>query len=146
MSGVGGGKVSPDNRGSYRAWLGEKGDNWKKPSHMAWGALGGLFVVVFARKIQMVPVMRRPWEHVIGICVGAFLNRRYHKFGSELEVELSNMMASSAISADWRFRRVFRGDIVGGWLHNDEMLTERKDRWDGKLIQYDWLKKKLEQQ
>jgi hypothetical protein len=52
----------------------------------AWsGALFGLAVQLMSNALQKLPLMRRPWEHVLFAAGGAFVG---HKLG-DLEVELT---------------------------------------------------------
>jgi hypothetical protein len=72
----------------------------------AWsGALFGLALQVMSNALQKLPLMRRPWEHVLFAAGGAYLGHHVGRWEADVGARVEAHRAE-------RFRSKSRGDVV----------------------------------
>uniref|UniRef100_A0A7R9SVC2 Uncharacterized protein n=1 Tax=Polyblepharides amylifera TaxID=1486889 RepID=A0A7R9SVC2_9CHLO len=57
------------------------------------GMIGGLFVSVFSNGIRKVPLMRHPWEHLLGMGVGYYVFDELNKYEERLKLDVESLVA-----------------------------------------------------
>lgn len=68
------------------------------PSAATWGALLGFGINVYANGLRKVPLMRRPWEHVIATAAGAAFGVWYADLEHSLDVKLQGTLHRSLLT------------------------------------------------
>uniref|UniRef100_A0A803NA25 Uncharacterized protein n=1 Tax=Chenopodium quinoa TaxID=63459 RepID=A0A803NA25_CHEQI len=75
---------------------------------MAWsataiGALLGLGTQMYSNALRKLPYMRHPWEHVLGMGLGAVFVNQLVKWDAKLQVDLDKMLEKSKAANERRY-------------------------------------------
>ena len=71
-------------------------------SGAAVGSLLGLGVQLYANAVRKLPLMRNPWEHVIGIGLGGYAGKWLVEFEERTALELDEILQRRAEARLWR--------------------------------------------
>ncbi|KAG6639539.1 uncharacterized protein LOC122278050 isoform X1 [Carya illinoinensis] len=75
---------------------------------MAWsatmiGALLGLGTQMYSNALRKLPYMRHPWEHVVGMGLGAVFVNQLVKWDAQLQEDLDKMLAKAKAANERRY-------------------------------------------
>ncbi|KAB1221590.1 hypothetical protein CJ030_MR2G027097 [Morella rubra] len=79
---------------------------------MAWsatmvGALFGLGTQMYSNALRKLPYMRHPWEHVLGMGLGAVFVNQLVKWDAQLQVDLDKMLDKAKAANERRYFGTF---------------------------------------
>ncbi|OWM75155.1 hypothetical protein CDL15_Pgr012641 [Punica granatum] len=79
---------------------------------MAWsatmiGALLGLGTQMYSNALRKLPYMRHPWEHVIGMGLGAVFVNQLVKWDAQLKEDLDKMLEKAKAANERRYFGTF---------------------------------------
>ena len=57
------------------------------------GASSGLFISFFSNSVRKLPLMRRPWEHVILVGIMGYLGHKYPQIEADTRERVNRMRA-----------------------------------------------------
>ncbi|KAK6931975.1 hypothetical protein RJ641_001599 [Dillenia turbinata] len=78
------------------------------------GALLGLGTQMYSNALRKLPYMRHPWEHVLGMGLGAVFVNQLVKWDAKLQEDLDKMIDKAKAANE---RRYF------GWLEDSEVTA-----------------------
>uniref|UniRef100_A0A803N5X2 Uncharacterized protein n=1 Tax=Chenopodium quinoa TaxID=63459 RepID=A0A803N5X2_CHEQI len=86
---------------------------------MAWsataiGALLGLGTQMYSNALRKLPYMRHPWEHVLGMGLGAVFVNQLVKWDAKLQVDLDKMLEKSKAANERRYIEKNGGTVGDG--------------------------------
>ncbi|KAL9272741.1 hypothetical protein AKJ16_DCAP12755 [Drosera capensis] len=67
------------------------------------GALLGLGTQMYSNALRKLPYMRHPWEHVIGMGLGAVFVNQLVKWDEKLKVDLDKMLEKAKAANERRY-------------------------------------------
>ncbi|XP_042942321.1 uncharacterized protein LOC122276562 isoform X1 [Carya illinoinensis] len=75
---------------------------------MAWsatmiGALLGLGTQMYSNALRKLPYMRHPWEHVVGMGLGAVFVNQLVKWDAQLQEDLDKMLDKAKAANERRY-------------------------------------------
>ncbi|KAA3461012.1 Excitatory amino acid transporter 1 [Gossypium arboreum] len=71
------------------------------------GALLGLGTQMYSNALRKLPYMRHPWEHLLGMGLGAVFVNQLVNWDAQLQRDLDNMLEKAKAANE---RRYFDGD------------------------------------
>ncbi|KAM7524755.1 hypothetical protein LguiA_014657 [Lonicera macranthoides] len=67
------------------------------------GALLGLGTQMYSNALRKLPYMRHPWEHVLGMGLGAVFVNQLVKWDAKLQVDLDRMLDKAKAANERRY-------------------------------------------
>ncbi|KAL9264291.1 hypothetical protein AKJ16_DCAP07604 [Drosera capensis] len=67
------------------------------------GALLGLGTQMYSNALRKLPYMRHPWEHVIGMGLGAVFVNQLVKWDEKLKVDLDKLLEKAKAANERRY-------------------------------------------
>ncbi|GJT51433.1 hypothetical protein Tco_0977590 [Tanacetum coccineum] len=67
------------------------------------GALLGLGTQMYSNALRKLPYMRHPWEHVLGMGLGAVFANQLVKWDAKLQVDLDIMLEKAKAANERRY-------------------------------------------
>ncbi|KAG9456239.1 hypothetical protein H6P81_000747 [Aristolochia fimbriata] len=67
------------------------------------GALLGLGTQMYSNALRKLPLMRHPWEHVLGMGLGVIFAKQLVKWDEQLQVDLDKMLAKAKAANEQRY-------------------------------------------
>ena len=67
------------------------------------GCLLGLGTQMYSNALRKLPYMRHPWEHVLGMGIGAVFVNQLVKWDDKLKEDLDKMLAKSKAANESRY-------------------------------------------
>ncbi|XP_050105360.1 uncharacterized protein LOC126585011 [Malus sylvestris] len=67
------------------------------------GALLGLGTQMYSNALRKLPYMRHPWEHVLGMGLGAVFVNQLVKWDEQLKVDLDKMLDKAKAANERRY-------------------------------------------
>ncbi|XP_019462496.1 PREDICTED: uncharacterized protein LOC109361485 [Lupinus angustifolius] len=72
-------------------------------SATALGALLGLSTQMYSNALRKLPYMRHPWEHVVGMGLGAIFVNQLLKWEAQVEKDLDKMLEKAKAANERRY-------------------------------------------
>ncbi|XP_019462939.1 PREDICTED: uncharacterized protein LOC109361862 [Lupinus angustifolius] len=67
------------------------------------GAVWGLVIQIWSNRLRKLPPMRHPWEHVVGMGLGAIFANQYMKWSEQVEKDLEIMLQKAKTANENRY-------------------------------------------
>ncbi|KAF6136591.1 hypothetical protein GIB67_016047 [Kingdonia uniflora] len=67
------------------------------------GVLLGLGTQMYSNGLRKLPLMRHPWEHVIGMGLGAIFTNQLVKWDAQLQVDLNKILDKAKVANERRY-------------------------------------------
>ncbi|KAI3798404.1 hypothetical protein L1987_33679 [Smallanthus sonchifolius] len=103
------------------------------------GALLGLGTQLYSNALRKLPYMRHPWEHVIGMGLGAVFANQLVKWDAKLQEDLDKMLDKAKAANERRYfglRKMALGNASGWWprilRNHTQVCEEHRDGMAGK--------------
>ncbi|CAN6453790.1 unnamed protein product [Victoria cruziana] len=79
------------------------------------GALLGLGTQMYSNALRKLPYMRHPWEHLLGMGLGAVFANQLVKWDAQLQEDLDKMLEKAKAANESRYFG-FGHDVIITWL------------------------------
>ncbi|CAB79015.1 putative protein [Arabidopsis thaliana] len=90
------------------------------------GALLGLGTQMYSNALRKLPYMRHPWEHVVGMGLGAVFANQLVKWDVKLKEDLDVMLAKARAANERRYFGIYYPLLVFGLSASQILLFFRK--------------------
>ncbi|CAL0324810.1 unnamed protein product [Lupinus luteus] len=67
------------------------------------GVIWGFVIQVWSNRLRKLPAMRHPWEHVLGMGLGAIFTNQYMKWSEQVEKDLEKMLQKAKAANENRY-------------------------------------------
>ncbi|KAF1876399.1 hypothetical protein Lal_00029747 [Lupinus albus] len=67
------------------------------------GAIWGVVIQIWSNRLRKLPPMRHPWEHVVGMGLGAIFANQYMKWGEQVDKDLEKMLQKAKAANENRY-------------------------------------------
>ncbi|XP_068653419.1 uncharacterized protein [Aristolochia californica] len=67
------------------------------------GAPLGLGTQMYSNALRKLPLTRHPWEHLLGMGLGAIFTNQLVKWDAQLQVDLDNMLEKAKAANERRY-------------------------------------------
>ncbi|KAL4200989.1 hypothetical protein AMTRI_Chr02g256360 [Amborella trichopoda] len=72
------------------------------------GALLGLGTQVYSNALRKLPLMRHPWEHLLGMGLGTIFTTQLVKWDSKLQEDLDKMLEKAKAANERRYLDILK--------------------------------------